>query len=971
MLKLRTFGGVFIARGGEPLGGAAAQRRLLALLAVLSASGESGVSRDRLLGLLWPDVGAERARHALTQALYNARRAVGCDDLFVAGSDIRINPERLTSDVGEFTDAVARGDHAAAATLYEGPFLDGLFVTGATEFEQWTSAQRMRFAADAASALDALAAGADNRSDAKSAVEHRRRRVTIDPLDSPAVVRLMTSLAAVGDVGGALQQARIHEALLRQTLDVAPHASVVDLVARLKTASKSAPTFGVANDRSAPRAHGEAVVATVVPNVAARSNRRRWIGTIAAVAAAFVVVTATVIAVSIARHRTAATNAVAASVSPEAVVVAPFRVTGADPSLAYLREGIVELLSVRLTDDSSARAVDPGVVLNRWRTAGLMDAADVARVDAAKLASKLGAQTVVVGSVVGSASKLLVSASLVGVPDGAVRVSESVEGPADSLSSLVDHLAVKLLAADAGEGERLNGVATPPVASLRAYLRGQAAYRRAKFSDALNEYEQALTVDSTFALAALRVALTADRLNAAEQHDRALALAWRHRESLNVRDRAQLTAFAGPSYPAPSSEAEHLAAWERAAMLAPDRAEVWQELGERFFYEGAMIGVADWRQRATAAFRRTLALDPNATLARALLILADTRAGDTVALTRDATPAILADSVHGLRSFVNWRVAIARDDDKAVQRVRDVLPQLDAANLRSIAMSSLFDAVGVADGDRALRIRRALATRSADELDALLSQHAFALNQGRPILALDITEQLQELQPGTRAHLRLRVLDALYANGDTAAANRAVTQLTRIADARLATVPEAQATQLADLCVLEQWRLAHGERRSASRTIARLREAGTLIATVPVAAPPLACAELLSAMHAVAMREPNALAQVQRLDSLMLTGPAVSDAATYAHIVVARLYERLGATDLALGAIRRRGYMTGWPRYLATARREEGRLALAVGDTSGAVAAYRGYLAIRGEAEDAAASQDRSVRRILAELASR
>ncbi|HUQ81648.1 MAG TPA: BTAD domain-containing putative transcriptional regulator [Gemmatimonadaceae bacterium] len=971
---MHTFGGVFIARDGEPLGGAAAQRRLLALLAVLSASGEGGVSRDRLLGLLWPEVTADRARHALTQALYNARRALGCDDLFVAGGDIRINPDCLTSDVGQFIDAIDRGDHAAAAALHEGPFLDGLFITGAAEFEQWTSAQRMRFAADAASALDELASRADARGHASSAIDHRRRRVALDPFDSAAVVRLMSSLAEGGDVAGALQQARVHEALLRQSLDVAPHASVVELVARLRAmntpTAEPAATLGDANRLVSPRAHGEAGVATASASVALRAHRSRWIGGLAAVAAAFVAVTATVVAVSIARNRSAATSAVAASAN-EAVVVAPFRVTGADPSLAYLREGIVELLSVRLADDTAKRAVDPGVVLSRWRAAGLIDAADVGRADAAKIAGRLGAHTVVVGSVVGGASKLLVSASLVGVPDGEVRVSESVEGPADSLSSLVEHLAVKLLAADAGEGERLDGDRALPLVSLRAYLRGQAAFRRGKFSDALSEYEYALSADSTFALAALRVALTANRLNAAEQHDRALALAWRRRESLNARDRAQLVAFAGPSYPAPSSEAEHLAAWERAAMLAPDRAEVWLELGERFFYEGAMIGAADWRQRATAAFRRTLALDPNATQARALLILSDTRVGDSTGLARDATASVLADSVGGLRSFLGWRVGIARDDDKAVQRVRDVFPQLDAPNLRSIAMSSLYDAVGVADGERALRVRRALATRSADELDALLAQHAFALNQGRPIFALDITEQLQELQPGTRAHLRLRVLDALYANGDSAAAVRAAAELARLAGARSPAVPEAQAAQLADLCVLEQWRLARGDRRTATRAIARLREAGSLFATVPVASPPLACAELLSAMHAVGVREPNAVAQVQRLDSLMLTGPAVSDAATYAHLVIARLYERLGDRQRALDALRRRGYMTGWPRYLATAREGEGRLALALGDTAGAVRAYGAYLALRGDAEESAIAADRSIQRLVVGLTRR
>jgi hypothetical protein len=55
--------------------------------------------------------------------------------------------------------------------------------------------------------------------------------------------------------------------------------------------------------------------------------------------------------------------------------------------------------------------------------------------------------------------------------------------------------------------------------------------------------------------------------------------------------------------------------------------------------------------------------------------------------------------------------------------------------------------------------------------------------------------------------------------------------------------------------------------------------------------------------------------------------------------------------------------MTGWPRYLGTVRREEGRLALALGDTLGAVSAYRAYLTLREDAERASARRDRPIRR--------
>src|SRR5262245_43498602 len=100
MLHLRTLGGVYLAEAdGAPLEGAAAQRRVLALLAILAVAGDAGVSRDRVLLLLWPDGDLEKAKHALTQSMYHARRALKCDDLFITGADLRLNGDRVTSDI--------------------------------------------------------------------------------------------------------------------------------------------------------------------------------------------------------------------------------------------------------------------------------------------------------------------------------------------------------------------------------------------------------------------------------------------------------------------------------------------------------------------------------------------------------------------------------------------------------------------------------------------------------------------------------------------------------------------------------------------------------------------------------------------------------------------------------------------------------------------------------------------------------
>src|SRR5689334_3047198 len=98
-LRLSTFGSVYLSRNGEVLTGPAGQRRILAILTVLASVGDRGMSRDKLLGLLWSEGEPDKSRHALTQSLYHIRKALGVERIFLSGSDLRINPAVLSSDV--------------------------------------------------------------------------------------------------------------------------------------------------------------------------------------------------------------------------------------------------------------------------------------------------------------------------------------------------------------------------------------------------------------------------------------------------------------------------------------------------------------------------------------------------------------------------------------------------------------------------------------------------------------------------------------------------------------------------------------------------------------------------------------------------------------------------------------------------------------------------------------------------------
>src|SRR5215207_127548 len=245
MLRLHTFGGCLLTRDGARVDALSGQRRALALLAVLAAAGERGVSRDTLLGHLWPESDDEHARTSLKQLVRSLRSRLHAADVLLGSAELRLNPELVSADVAEFRAALTRGDHEAAATLYAGPFLDGFFLKGADAFERWVATERAALAYDFARILEALAERASANGDERAAVESWRRLAAADPLNARAAVGLMRALDVAGERAGALQHARVYEQLVREELDAAPEPAVTALVERLRQAESTGRTNGV------------------------------------------------------------------------------------------------------------------------------------------------------------------------------------------------------------------------------------------------------------------------------------------------------------------------------------------------------------------------------------------------------------------------------------------------------------------------------------------------------------------------------------------------------------------------------------------------------------------------------------------------------------------------------------------------------------------------------------------------------
>ena len=180
MLRVNTFGRLHVRSETGIVSGSAAQPRRLAILALLAAAGDQGLTRDKVLAYLWTDTEEERARRGLNQALYALRQDLGSDDVFLGNRDLRLNPELVSSDVEEFEQALERGRLEEAAARYSGSFLDGFHLPGASEFERWAEEERAELAHRYAHSLEKLAKWSEEQRDWGGAVSWWRKLAAQD-----------------------------------------------------------------------------------------------------------------------------------------------------------------------------------------------------------------------------------------------------------------------------------------------------------------------------------------------------------------------------------------------------------------------------------------------------------------------------------------------------------------------------------------------------------------------------------------------------------------------------------------------------------------------------------------------------------------------------------------------------------------------------------------------------------------------
>jgi len=220
--------------------------RLQRLLARLAVGPSVGLRRDRLAYELWPDSSEPQARTNLRKLLHDLRSPLTDPDDFVefGGQTIRWHAGgAVWVDVVAFTDALGRGDPAAAVRHYGGALLPACY-------DDWVLAERERLRCLAVDALAHLAASASDDLRDDDVIEHARNLLRIDPVHEPAYRLLMEALARRGDRSEALRTYYRCVETLEQELGVGPDATTVEIYHRLRAPARVGPATAATERRS-------------------------------------------------------------------------------------------------------------------------------------------------------------------------------------------------------------------------------------------------------------------------------------------------------------------------------------------------------------------------------------------------------------------------------------------------------------------------------------------------------------------------------------------------------------------------------------------------------------------------------------------------------------------------------------------------------------------------------------------------
>lgn len=234
---LYLLGGV--ALRGVPTDGAEhllTQSKVVALLACLALAPEGTFTRrDRLVGLLWPELDQPHARTALRKAIHLARSVLGEEAIVSRGDEeLSLAPGALWCDTTALREAVDRGQLARAVELYRDELLPGFHLPECHDFDAWLEEQRASLREAAVAALWALAQHLEAGNNKTEATKYAKKVTRLDKTNERLLRRALQMLDRLGDRAGALAVYDEFTRRLKKDLDADPSPETVKLAESLR-----------------------------------------------------------------------------------------------------------------------------------------------------------------------------------------------------------------------------------------------------------------------------------------------------------------------------------------------------------------------------------------------------------------------------------------------------------------------------------------------------------------------------------------------------------------------------------------------------------------------------------------------------------------------------------------------------------------------------------------------------------------
>jgi serine/threonine-protein kinase len=233
-LSLILLGGV--ALRGIPAAEADAlltQSKVVGLLAYLALSPRGTFQRrDRIVGLLWPELDQPHARTALRKAVHLARSTLGDTAILGRGDEeLTLAHESIWCDAAALQIAIEQGQLGRALELYaDDGLMPGFHLPDCHDFDAWLSDKRAALLECAVAASWALAEHLEATSRRTEAAREARHTARLAWDNERVLRRSLTMLNRLGDRAGALRHYEAFERRLRQEMDAAPSSETVALV---------------------------------------------------------------------------------------------------------------------------------------------------------------------------------------------------------------------------------------------------------------------------------------------------------------------------------------------------------------------------------------------------------------------------------------------------------------------------------------------------------------------------------------------------------------------------------------------------------------------------------------------------------------------------------------------------------------------------------------------------------------------